>query len=193
MKRSAVATVIVVALAVTALAGGSAATAGCDDNRCAPSTAPGTLYGACPSANLWESITVDGDWHDFSHRRTTRFSIPGRRAVSYHVYVSPEPHPQGKLLDGGAATPSSIFTTGAGNIATVVVFPDNPAAPGSVFDVTNETCANYFMRVVADLEALDGPPPARGACVADPAPPPAATDAGLDATADAVAGDATGD
>jgi hypothetical protein len=82
---------------------------------------------------------LDAEWIDFSHQRIVYFRTPGRRVVTFDVTISPRSRP----------LPGQAFTGGAGN-AAVLRAANTP--DGTLFDVKNDTCADYFVRVVAHLE-----------------------------------------
>jgi hypothetical protein len=171
--------------ACAASAGAVVALGGCPLKNCdgswvflgnTPDAAPpeGTTYGAelpfehAVDETTWESVPIDGTYLDFPGQRVYVFApfldkTPSGQPftgpyTNIVAYVSADPQPS---LNG------SNFTIASGNLAEVV------GVTTGGFAVHNDTCAEYYLRVVATRAAPDG-----GA----PAPPP------VDASADAAAG-----
>lgn len=105
--------------------------------------------------DTWETTSFDGKWLGFPHRRTWVFdtSALGPRAPeSVIAYVSAQETPN--ELGGN-------FTVGGGNLVTYTV-----AKPGSLW-VTNDTCADYYIRVVVKAPPGGNTPPPTDASQAD--------------------------
>jgi hypothetical protein len=124
---------------------------GCADTRCNGSYAnlkapDGGVGGTFVTSSLWESNDIRGDWLDFSHQKTWYFDFRNlfetRRVVSVTPYISPVVRP-------GEAPKSpdekSFFTVASGNLTVVEV-----RAPGGL-SVRNDTCADYYVRVVVEF------------------------------------------
>jgi hypothetical protein len=128
----------------------------CDGDLLTFGQAPGE--GRLIDENTWESSPIDGDWLPFTKQRIWVFQFPqlGDR-VPYEVtpLISAEQNPNRDQTNA---------TIGSGNLAEQSNF-----GPGTVW-VKNDTCADYFVRVVVKVP---------------PRPPPIPT-----AAADASAGDA---
>ncbi len=125
------------------LTGVLGATDGCTDLRCDGSFVrygADQGQGALTSPTTWESSSFEGTWLDFSHQRTISFDLQAqigpRRIVSVTPYIAASENPAGR----------SGSTIASGNLAVIGV-----ASPGT-FTVHNDTCADYFVRVVAELE-----------------------------------------
>jgi hypothetical protein len=124
--------------------------------------------------DTWESTPVEGKWLHYPAQREY-FIFPGRllgpkRIAKVTVYISPmdQPNPDGQ------------YTVASGNVAIVRQFPDlgNQALPG--VSVRNDTCAEFWVRIV--LEAYPLPPNQDGGTDADA---DATSDAAVEASTDA--------
>jgi hypothetical protein len=132
-----------------------------------------TAQGRMIDENTWESSPMDGEWLAFPRQRYYVFSIPqlGGRIPSEPIgYVSAQQTP-GKAFGGN-------FTIGSGNLVEFT----NPL-PNRI-DVINDTCSDYFIRIV--VKVPPNPPALTDggtslANVVDASP----SDAGVDARADA--------
>jgi hypothetical protein len=130
------------------------------------------IYGRAPGEgqlideDTWESTPIDGDWIPFTRQRIWIFQmrqLGDRSPYEVSVDISAEKNPV--ALNGN-------WTTGSGNLAE-----KSGVGPGTI-NVKNNTCADYYIRLVA--HAKPRPPEA---VLPDAAAP---TDA---STADADAGD----
>jgi hypothetical protein len=136
----------------------------CDDQESRSPAGGGRLV----DANTWESSAIDGEWFRYDHRMLIAFdtTLLGPRLPDWvQVYISASKRP----LQGGS------FTLAGGNVADIAI-----GGPGAVY-VKNNTCAEYYIRIVVHAPPL---PPDAGAL------PDASTDA---APPDAADGDAAAD
>ena len=117
---------------------------------------------------LWESNPEDGTWYDFPGAETYFFELPpGFQLVDGpYAWESIDPNPEAPDAGGN-------FVPAAGQLTEFAAFVNGG------FEVTNATCAHYYLRV-SMLGTIPVPPP------------PVPTDAGNDAPADAPA-DTSGD
>ena len=138
-------------LVVTALSGEACLTDACKDSYSVWGKAP--AQGSLVDANTWQSTPIDGEWVPFPHQaRLEFFHSLGRVPYEVVVWVSAEKNP----LSG------SNFTLAGGDTATVYkVLYD-------VVSLTNNTCANYYVRIV--VRAATVPPAAVDAGDGDGAP-----------------------
>jgi hypothetical protein len=131
--------------------------------------------------NTWESNPQDGTWLPYPRQRYYIFDIralSGRTPQEILPYLSAQADPKA----GGN------FTLGAGNLALL-----SNASPNRI-DVRNDSCSDYFLRLVVKVSPL--PPTATPAGDASDDEDASATtdregglaDAGVDAHADAEAG-----
>jgi hypothetical protein len=99
--------------------------------------------------NTWESTPIDGKWLHFSSGHIWFFDVPalGDR-IPYHIttYISPIEEPN----TFGPDKPVGNFTVAGGNLAELSGVGPNR------FVVRNGTCAEYFMRVVAEVAPRPG-------------------------------------
>jgi hypothetical protein len=117
------------------------------------------------SETRWQSTPFEGTWLWFPRQRLYIFDIPalgGRTPDVVWPYLSAAPEPM-KTGDN--------FTAGAGNIALL-----SGVGPNRV-SVKNDSCSDYYLRLVVDVEPL--PPPINGGADAGIAD---AADAGGDAS-----------
>lgn len=117
---------------------------GCTDLRCEGSYVAygrGENEGAAVGPTSWESTPFEGKWLDFSHERLITFELQekvgNRRIISVTPYISASDIPSQN---------NGNFTVASGNLAVIQV-----VAPGW-FTVRNDTCADYYVRVVVELE-----------------------------------------
>lgn len=127
--------------------------------------------------NTWESAPIDGKWLFYPGARIYFFNVPAlgdRKPYDIRAYLSPVEDPNVFHTD----RPPSNFTLGGGNLAELSGVDTNR------FVVRNGTCAEYWMRVVVDLQPRPPAPVSTvdasddGGDVFD-----ASTDAGTDAEA----------
>ncbi len=105
-------------------------------------------------AHTWESTRLGGTWLDFPGERGIFLNlvdatqlVPGDPSTTINgeiyevvVYISTSNHPD---------TDGTQFTIAGGNLAIIKNFP-----PTHVF-VQNDTCADYFVKVVVHAEPRD--------------------------------------
>ena len=93
----------------------------------------------------WESSPMYGTWAPFPHMVTETFDIgasfPGCTPVKVDEYISPDPMPS---VGGGNSV------TVAGNTAEVL-----GASPPGTVTVFNDSCADYYIRVVVLCSETD--------------------------------------
>ena len=150
--------------------GAAAIGAGCYGHTCDGDV---QVYGHNPNEgqlideDTWESSAIDGEWIPFTKQRVWIFQMRelGDR-VPYEISIDISAEKNPSALGGN-------WTTGSGNLAE-----KSGVGPGTI-NVKNNTCADYYIRVVA--HAKPRPP---GAVLPDAAAP--IDDA---STADADAGD----
>lgn len=144
----------------------SLANEACLTRACDPSASdwgklPGE--GSFIGSDAWQSTTLDGEWVPFPHGvRVALFHPLGRTPTEVVVWISAEKQ---QVLG------RTNFTLAGGDVAKISDVSD------SAFAVTNGTCADFYVRVVA-----------RAAPVAVPSPP---VDAGAGGTRDAESDAAT--
>ena len=104
--------------------------------------------GRLASPDIWESNANDGQWLDFPHERTYQIDLHelgvDRVPVLVIPYVSAQANP---LAEGGNST------IAAGNLTVITVDRGHVS-------LRNDTCANYYLRVVVQASPL---PPASDA------------------------------
>lgn len=157
----------------------SSATTACQARSCEYS---GSDFGRNPGegrlidANTWESTPAEGSWLPFPGERYWYFypPFPKRKIARVNVFISPSADPNA----------GSQYTLASGNVAVIRQFadPGNRENPG--ISVGNDTCAEFFVRVVVDAY-----PAAADADASADAGADAAGDAGADASTDAAATD----
>jgi len=120
-------------------------------------------WGSCAQgerldANTWESGPVAGTpYLDFHGERTWVFDpspwMGARQPVGFQVYLALDPQPSG---EGGTG-----FAQPAGNLAEIT-----PVKVGDAWKVLvlNNTCAQYYLRVVLTYAATDGGAATTGSC-----------------------------
>jgi hypothetical protein len=131
----------------------------------------------------WESTPMDGVFKEFPGQRYVNvyppFPGPYSSIVTY-VSADPWPSPPIPVTDSGDYDLSKQrpdlgnFTVASGNIAEIASINYNPFHPTQIvgFTLHNDSCAQYYMRVVVT----------RG--IPDAAPQDAAVDAPIDAPVD---------
>jgi len=133
--------------------------------------------GSLVDPDTWESTPPEGKWLHYPAQRTY-FIFPGgllgpKRIAKVTVYISPmdQPNPDGQ------------YTIASGNVAIVRQFPDlgDPRLPG--LSVRNDTCAEFWARIV--VEAYPLPPSDAGVDAADGDAGDASDDGSSDASGDA--------
>jgi hypothetical protein len=162
------------------LAAEGCTTRACEGDYLDWNTDPRAANGNWIDDTTWESNPVDGEWFYFPHQRSWRFAFAGPvqengdgkvEVVEPIVYVSPDRWPN--AIGGN-------FTVGSGNIAEVAesnyIILDGARVPSNTILVHNDTCADYYVRVV--LHVRPAPKPAD----APDAGPDGATDAANDAS-----------
>lgn len=137
--------------------------AGCAGSDCDSDTA---TWGSCTQgerldANTWESGRVTGQsWLDFHGERTWLLDptpwMGTRQPTTFEVDLALDPLPN---ADGGGG-----FAPGTGNDAEVTLVQ---VAGGWKVQLLNDTCAQYYLRVVLHYEPADGGTTSTGACSAD--------------------------
>lgn len=132
---------LVPAMAATAVVGVAApvSSTGCFGHQCDPSRAELKADdGHLIDADTWESNRINEPWLDYGPQHTIRIptdKLGGRWPTQILVYVSGNPNPVG-------STPQRTFTLATGNLITVQYVSD------SAVEVRNDTCAQYYARVV---------------------------------------------
>lgn len=139
------------------LSGGILLAPGCYGRNCEGDTEtfgdePGE--GRLVDENTWESSPSDGDWLSFPRQRVYSFNIPalgGRTPHLPHALISanPAPNKQGADFTSGAGTPALFFAQRPNGI-----------------NVKNDTCSDYFLRLVLEVPPL--PPAAPDGALATP-------------------------
>lgn len=97
--------------------------------------------------DTWASTRVDETWLWFPRQRWYVFdlrALGGRTPEKIWPYISGSPDP---MSTGGN------FTIGAGNLALL------SAASPNRLDVRNDTCSDYYLRLVIEVPPLPPPPP----------------------------------
>ncbi len=120
--------------------------AGCFDRSCEDTFVERPAgSGRLLDRDTWESNPIDAEWIDYGPRRTIFFRWPefgGRRPDLLLPYISSSPTPL-------SPTNGDTFTLAGGDLATFT----NVTADG-VF-VRNNTCAQYYLRLVASSARSD--------------------------------------
>ncbi|MBX3229242.1 MAG: hypothetical protein KIT84_18525 [Labilithrix sp.] len=133
---------------------------------CYPRTCEGQIeffgvdagQGSMVSDTMWESTPMVGPWLPFERQSGYVFDIRalgGRTPADVSVFLSAAPEPNVPGPNAGNQT------TGAGNIALV-----QNVGPNRV-DVYNDTCSDYYVRVVVHVPPFP-PAPDGGPVVLDP-------------------------
>lgn len=124
--------------------------------------------------NTWESAAIDGKWLFFPGARIYFFNVPAlgdRKPYQITPYLSPVEDPNVFHPERAPAN----FANGGGNLTELSGVDRNR------FVVRNGTCADYWLRVVVDLE----PRPPEATLPPTDASVEASSDASTDATTDA--------
>jgi hypothetical protein len=104
----------------------------------------------------WESNALDGRWLDFPGQREWLMWFPapfkGHEPIELIAYISADPTPN--------QTPGANFTVASGNLA------EFRGMNGYAMRVFNETCAYYYLRVVARA-GTSAPSPSGDAATSD--------------------------
>ncbi len=129
------------------------ASAGCAGSDCASDAA---TWGSCSEGeridvNTWESGPLTGKpWLDFHGERTWVLDptpwMGAREPVGFQAYLSLDPTP---VTDGGSG-----FAEPAGNLA--ILTPVQQSDGSWKVKVLNDTCAQYYLRVVLTYAAPSG-------------------------------------
>lgn len=151
------------------------ATASCLTDACADSE---VKFGATPGEgslvdeNTWQSTPLDGQWIPYPHHRTYVFNFGGkfrgRRPSAAYVYISANDKPN----DFG-----SNFTLAGGDTATIGLLNEDGMY------LRNNTCADYYVRVLVEMEPVKASPDAGASDAAGDTDAPsdgAAREAGAD-------------
>ncbi len=97
--------------------------------------------GRLVSADTWESNGIEDRWLDYAPQRTIAIPLKqlgNRWPTSVLVYVSGHPRPVGE-------EPQHSFALATGNLSTLQWVSKNS------IDVRNDTCAQYYTRVVISV------------------------------------------
>lgn len=130
-----------------AVTGGLALVAGCYTHVCDGDLVRygrGANEGRLIDANTWESNAIDTPWLPFPHQRVYEVDLAalGDRAPTVVLpYISANPNPIATGDD---------FTLGSGNLSKIY------GATKARVVVKNDTCADYYLRLV--VEAAPNPP-----------------------------------
>jgi hypothetical protein len=130
-----------------AVTGGLALVAGCYGHNCDGDTVffgRGANEGHLLDANTWESNAMEAPWLPFPHQRLYDIDLAmlGDRTPAIVIpYVSANQNPDN-------------FTVGSGNLTEIL------AATHAHVSIKNDTCADYYLRVV--VVAPPAPPAAPG-------------------------------
>lgn len=122
--------------------------------------------------DTWESAPIDGKWLFYPGARIYFFNVPAlgdRKPYDIRAYLSPVEDPNVFHPE----RPPNNFTLGGGNLTELSGVDRNR------FVVRNGTCADYWMRVVVNLE------PRPPAATTPPSTVDGGNDAGTDASSDA--------
>ncbi len=110
----------------------------CDGDRQEWGKKPGE--GSLITPDVWESNPIDGDWLPFTKQRVWVFQmrdLGDRTPYEFNIDISAERNPK---ADNGN------FTTGSGNLTE-----KSGIGPGTI-TVKNNTCADYYIHLVAHVE-----------------------------------------
>lgn len=100
---------------------------------------PRMLQGHLVDENTWESNAIGDDWLSYLHERAWHFYYPqlgGRTPDQITAYISANVNP---------IKTNDTFTAGGGNVAKFIGVLPNVAT------VKNDTCADYFVRLVVHV------------------------------------------
>jgi hypothetical protein len=146
--------------ATGALTSTACATHACDgsfvnDERQDPPNSGHYVVGKMVDEDTWESNGLDEPWFDFPGQRTYWFNTPqllGREPLEMLAYITTVDNPNAAAV-GGAAPDN--YTLASGNVAEFLDYR------GDHFQVKNDTCGHYFVRVVVRVAPVNdaGAPP----------------------------------
>jgi hypothetical protein len=150
----------IAALAVWAIVvGGVGLGSGCYGHNCDGDV---QVYGRNPNegelvnADTWESSPIDGDWIPFTKQRLWIFvmrDLGDRTPYKIDTFISAEKNPHAA---------NGNWTLGSGNLSE-----QSGVGPGTIA-VKNDTCADYYIRVVAEASPRPPTPPVTTAADAGP-------------------------
>ena len=122
---------------------------GCYGDQCTGSVAN---YGQTPGEgrlldpDSWESNAQVSNWLDYSHQRSWYIYLPmfqGREIGQVYTYISPDPNPN--VREDGKY---KQYTLASGNLAEITIFDSGQPGKTPFIQVHNDTCADYFARIV---------------------------------------------
>ncbi len=152
--------VVSLVAALTCVATTATSPSGCAGDDCDSDT---QAWGSCTQGervdpNTWESGPVSGQpYLNFHGERTwvldPRPWMGSRQPIGFQAYLAFNPLPD---IDGGDG-----FAQPAGNLVEYTLMPN-----GQV-QVLNDTCAQYYLRVVLTYAAVDGGASDVGVCSPD--------------------------
>ncbi len=132
---------------------------GCENHLCDPSASSWGMQagqGVLLDSTHWASSHVYDAWAPYPHNVTETFDyrpfFPNCDPDVVFVYLSPDqvPAPLPSTDGGNAGTPSNSTGPVGGNLAEYV----GATVPGFV-TIYNDSCADYFVRVVVECPAAD--------------------------------------
>jgi hypothetical protein len=178
------------ALATAGVIAAFAPTTACTNHQCdAPLAATVIDGGGGPDdagvvsgdPNAWESSPAYGPWLSFPAQITYQFRMPpafaGRAVENTSAYLSVAPD---------QTDPGAVWVTGSGNAAEFYLLPAGPGDSNQAPTIVlfNDTCAQYWVRVVITFAPADAAAPSdTGTDAADDG---AASDADTSDTSDAL-------
>lgn len=110
--------------------------AGCSTHQCDARTTRASAGAIVAGTNVWQSSPPDRDWIEYDGNETLVFSLPSGFPSEYSLQAWVSTAPDQTEAGGGQ------FVEAAGQLAEFQLTPDG-------FTVFNDTCAAYFIRVVA--------------------------------------------
>jgi hypothetical protein len=145
---------LVAAGATGALTSTACATHACDgsfvnDVRQDPPDSGRYVVGKMVDEDTWESNGLDEPWFDFPGQRTYWFNTPqllGREPVEMLAYITTVDNPNQSVPRG---SPPDNYTLASGNVAEFLDYR------GDHFQVKNDTCGHYFVRVVVRVAPVN--------------------------------------
>lgn len=141
----------------------------CDGDSFDWGTKPGEGDMATPT--VWESTPFDARWIEFPRKRFLRLQFPpgtDRFPVSIVPYIAAVEKPAAQPANGGLP---DNYTVGSGNVAKILQSSPQDAR------VFNDSCSDYYIRVVVDFGPPKATPDAGAADAATPTPDASASDA----------------
>ncbi|WP_394831834.1 hypothetical protein LVJ94_35495 [Pendulispora rubella] len=124
---------------------------GCYGDQCVGSAGPfgeNEGEGKLIDANTWESNSQSSEWLSYSPQRSWFIrarGFEGRDISKVSVYISPDKAPnvreEGKYKQ---------YTLASGNLAEITVLDNGIPGVTPLIQVHNDTCADYFTRVVIE-------------------------------------------